>query len=320
MKGLLHLAFFFLFYFQATAQTSFQKYFGGGVPKYISQNQDGSFIAGFDSADSFSVLKLDQCGEAEFYRTFNYLDASGLSSIEADWNGYVIGGRSRGPNSPCVFNAYMVKLDLYGDTLWTDSITCNNEWGTYGGLLLPMVDTNYLFYVYHDGYTSSNFNTFYKLDAQGHILQTYTRGGESLTSSGMVVDSASNFSFVCSNPNVMSSEAQKLDSNMNVLGEMIIYDTSGVIGFESHTICKSNDGGYLIGGIGDSIFIIKSDANLDSLWTRSYGYYNTEAVSIVQDNDSGYVLLFNDSNGDLNLFHINSMGDSIGLVDRKSVV
>ena len=77
---------------------------------------------------------------------------------------------------------------------------------------------------------------------------------------------------------------------------------SRTFGGSNHDYCSSvqqtTDGGYILGGITESygagnydFWLVRADANGDTLWTRTFGgYYEERCYSIQQTTDGGYIL------------------------------
>jgi hypothetical protein len=86
----------------------------------------------------------------------------------------------------------------------------------------------------------------------------------------------------------------------------------------------TSDGGYIMAGgtysfgKGDEdMYVVKLNANGDTLWTKTYGgTEQDEAKSIIQTSDGGYLLTgfsksLGETNGDIYTIKTNSMGDTI---------
>lgn len=94
----------------------------------------------------------------------------------------------------------------------------------------------------------------------------------------------------------------------------------GINSDNGNSVCQTFDGGYIAVGTTASfgasnhsdVYIVKTDSNGDTLWTRAYGgtYYD-EGYSIQQTADSGYIISgFTFSfNEDIYLIKINSSGN-----------
>lgn len=66
---------------------------------------------------------------------------------------------------------------------------------------------------------------------------------------------------------------------------------------DNYAICRTADGGYVLGGSttsfghGGDMWLVKTDAQGDTLWTRTYGgIYNEICYDVRQTSDGGYIL------------------------------
>ena len=95
----------------------------------------------------------------------------------------------------------------------------------------------------------------------------------------------------------------------------------------SSSVQQTSDGGYIIAGWTDSfgpgtpdssnVYLIKTDAAGDTLWTRTYGGTGDDyANSVRQTSDGGYIVAgstssFNAGKGDVYLIKTNAVGDTL---------
>lgn len=92
----------------------------------------------------------------------------------------------------------------------------------------------------------------------------------------------------------------------------------------AYSIEPTSDGGYIIAGGtfsygngGEDMYLVKTDANGDTVWTKTYGgAFDEEAKSVKQTSDGGYILTgtsksFGDINGDILTIKTNSLGDTL---------
>lgn len=295
-------------------QSSFKKHFGGASPKFINQNPDGSYIAGFDSVDYISILKLSPCGDEIFYKSYRVRSANAiLNSIAAYQNGYVVSGTGDDSTGVCLSMAFYIQLDFAGDSITTKWFDCNSEWGSFGGPILATSDSNLIFRYYIDAAGISNYGRIIKTNLTDTIFWTAQGGNDYISPpSSMKFDTLGNLLQVYSNGISGSSNTVKIDSNGQVIATLSIIDTNFVNFYNSHSIAISTDGGILNGGSVDGeTYILKADQNLDSLWTKRFPNYTGEPTNILNDADSGYVLLINNSNQGFDLLYLNSVGDSV---------
>ncbi len=113
----------------------------------------------------------------------------------------------------------------------------------------------------------------------------------------------------------------KADKNGNFLWQKTIGGTDWDFANSMDTVAG---GGFIIAGTTYSYgrgnadgYVIKTDGNGDTLWTKTYGGANDdEFKSVIQTADGNYALAgytksYNDSLGDVWVFRLNTVGDSI---------
>jgi len=93
---------------------------------------------------------------------------------------------------------------------------------------------------------------------------------------------------------------------------------------EGHSICQTSDGGYVIvgrttsfGAGGSDIWMLKADANGDTIWSRTFGNsFSNGCGNVQQTSDNGYIIIgskeiTNFGPRNLWLIKTNSVGDTI---------
>jgi hypothetical protein len=91
---------------------------------------------------------------------------------------------------------------------------------------------------------------------------------------------------------------------------------------EGYSASQTSDGGYIIAGTiysagDDDIYLVKTDAMGDTLWTKTYGSINDESCySIRQTSDGGYILagtigIIGQSYTDMYVVKTNTTGDTV---------
>ncbi len=102
------------------------------------------------------------------------------------------------------------------------------------------------------------------------------------------------------------------------IGDTVWTKTFGGINSEQgYSVQKTADGGYIIAGGTSSfgagsvdVYLIKTDNNGDTLWTKTIGGTDYDyAYSIKQTTDSGYIIV--GTNGNVLLIKTNSIGDTL---------
>jgi hypothetical protein len=187
------------------------------------------------------------------------------------------------------------------------------------------------------GYIISGFSTnlgagnqdvyLIKTDSNGDTLWTKTFGGISSEWGNSVlqtIDSGYIISGYTHSFGFLNSEVYLVKTD--ALGNLLWTKTFGTANQDySYSIQQTTDAGYIITGYFDSsgsiggndVFLIKTDVNGDSLWTKSFGGMdNDEGQFVQQTTDGGYILTgttssFGAGTYDIYLIKTDSSGDTI---------
>jgi hypothetical protein len=155
------------------------------------------------------------------------------------------------------------------------------------------------------GYTyffgAASFDIFLiKTDANGNVQWAKTYGGTSYdwdysvqqTSDGGYIVAGWTWSFGAGYDDIFLI---KTDTN----GNIIWAKTYGGTGYEkAFSVQQTSDGGYIVAGStssfgvgGGDLFLIKTDANGNVIWAKTYGgTYDDLAYSVQQTSDGGYIV------------------------------
>ena len=179
---------------------------------------------------------------------------------------------------------------------------------TYGGIsddyassVQRTPDGGYIVAGYTDSFGAGSDNIFLiKTDANGNVQWAKTYGGTNndyaysfqQTSDGGYIVAGRTNSF---GAGVYDPFLIKTDAN----GNLQWAKTYGRTGWdEAYSVQQTSDGGYIVAGYTDSfgavnwdVFLIKTDANGDVQWAKTYGGTNDEwAESVQQTSDGGYIV------------------------------
>lgn len=255
--------------------------YGGSAIDYaysVALTGDGGYIlAGFTESfgaggrDGYAI-KTDSLGDTVWTQTTGGTDWDELFSVSpCDDGGSILAGytESFGPGGAAM---YLVKSNAAGDTLWT---------GTYGGL--------------GDDYAYSAIST----TDGGFVLAGYT------TSFGAVGHDM----YMVKTDSIGDTEWTRM--------------YGGLGNDRASSIAQTSDGGYILAGattsfgVGGEVYLVKTDASGDTLWTRTYGgSANDYARSVTQTVDGGYILgaesrSFGGTDEDVYLIKTDSQGDTL---------
>lgn len=330
IKQILSLTAIFLSFY-LSAQTSFEKYYGGAASDYgfeIKQTSDGGYItAGPTTANGYDyyVVKTNSEGDTLWTRTFGGSDEDWAYSVEeTNDGGYAIFGwtKSYGSTGP---DFYLIKLDIDGNTLWTKLF---EEGGSeYGYTMHETSDGGFALVGSQCSLGPCNFNVFFvKADSNGDTLWTRVYGGDQ-NESGMdfiqTLDGGYAIGGYTASFGAGSKDFYlvKTDSNGDTLWTKTY---GGANDDEAESIRQTADGGYIMFGTTKSFgagssdyYLIKTDSNGDTLWTRTYGGTGSDkGFTVQQTNDGGYILMGQSQSyaptvSAFYLIKTNSLGDTL---------
>jgi hypothetical protein len=222
----------------------------------------------------------------------------GYSVQQTNDNGYIITGSTKSFGADG-FDVWLIKTDENGDTLWTK--TYGGTGYDYGLSVHQTTDNGYII----AGGTSSfgaGIIDFYliKTDENGDTLWTKTYGGTDYdygramqqTTDGGYIITGNTWSFGAGASDVY---LVKTDENGDTLWTKTYGGISEDYGF---SVQQTTDNGYIITGYTMSfgtaysyVYLIKTDENGDTLWTKTYGVgAGNYGYSVQQTTDNGYII------------------------------
>jgi uncharacterized delta-60 repeat protein len=179
---------------------------------------------------------------------------------------------------------------------------------TYGGTSDEMTsfvqqtsDGGYIVAGYTYSFGAGDYDIFLiKTDANGNIQWAKTYGGDSYdyaysvqqTSDGGYIVAGYTYSFGAGDYDIFLI---KTDANGNIQWAKTYGGTDDE---EVSSVQQTSDGGYIVAGLtrsfgagGDDIFLIKTDANGNIRWAKTFGgTYSDRATSVQQTSDGGYIV------------------------------
>ena len=246
-------------------------------------------------------------------------DDFGLSVQQTIDRGYIVVGstKSFGAGGSDV---WLIKADLNGDTLWTKVFGGDNS--DEGRFVQQTSDSGYIVISTTHSF-GAGFGDIWliKTDANGDTLWTKTFGGVGDESANLIQQTSDNGYIIIGNPGNYDVWLIKTDSD----GDSLWTKTLGGIGEDwCRSIQQTFDDGYIIAGstIGYGtgiidVWLIKTDANGDPLWTKTFGGSDVDWGSWARQTlDGGYILTgytesFGAGNRDLWLIKTNANGDTL---------
>jgi len=270
----------------------------------VQQTTDGGYIlAGFTLSDFelsivFYLVKTDANGDTLWTRTYGgALEEIAKSVRQTSDGGYIVAGMTSSFGGG-YYDAYLVRTDANGDTLWTrayggtepDYAYCVRQ-TTDGGLIVS-------------GETSS-FGVrgcdawLLKTDANGDTLWTRTFDAVERERFHSVQQTSDGCYILTGFTGIWGGDNDVYLVKTDAKGDTLWTRTYGGDDWDaSYSVQQTTDGGYIVGGctesfalgFGTDLYLLKTDANGDTLWTRTYGGRREEiGQSVQQTTDGGYI-------------------------------
>jgi len=246
--------------------------------------------------------------------------------------GYVIigGTKSFGPGP--YSNAWLLRLDSFGDTIFTKIYTGDNSLG--GSSIVETYDSCFIFcgikYTTNGG---DNDVWVVKIDSHGDTIWTKTFGNSMYYEHGLVIQNTIDGGYAILSQRYRPA-IQKKDLwfiKINDIGDSLWTRNYSKYDWDyGNDFLQTRDEGYLIVGSTDQdfsinyasdIWLIKTNKYGDTTFTKTYGLETTDeyCYSIDTTDDNGYILTgtiyYNDStsynSSDMLLIRINEFGDTL---------
>jgi len=321
-----------------SAQITFEKTYGRineEVGTAVKQTTDGGYIiAGY--TNSFSkvycayLIKTDEYGDTTWTKRFcGTADQTINSVVQTKDGGYVLCGVRIGSVGWGTNGVYVLKTDANGDSLWAKNLNVTPALLAVGYSIQQTVDEGFIITGWIDSINTPAYSDILliKLDRNGNVdwEQSY---GSWLGDYGFDVKQTFDRGFIVtgytSSVGTGTDDAylMKVDSNGNT---QWLKTYGGNYLEQGVCVQQTADSGYIIAGSCSSFgsnynnaYLIKTDANGDTIWTRAYTHQGKEEASYVeQTNDGGYIVVGYSSQSNqssktqIYLMRVNENGDVI---------
>jgi hypothetical protein len=313
----------------AFAQQRWERSYGGrndDVGYSVQQTSDGGYvIAGQTSsfgAGGWDVwlIKTNAFGDTLWTRAYGGagFDAGYYVQQTQDGGYIVAGGTFSFGNGNQV---YLIKTNALGDTLWTK---------TYGGAgdevglsVQQTSDTGYIVAGTSNSFGKRTQVYLIKTNSAGNTLWTRTFGGVGEDQGWPVQKTTDNGYIVTGGTKSFGNGYQVYLIKTNASGATLWSRTYGGRGTEwGHSVQQTLDGGYIVAGYttsfgkGEQVYVIKTNAHGDTLWTRTYGGTGSDhGWSVQQTSDGGYIVAGKTGSfvnaGQVYLIKTNASGDTL---------
>ena len=287
---------------------SWEQTYGGidaDLGSSVQQTSDsGYIITGW--TNSFGIgqqdvwlIKTDGNGNEQWTKTFGgtYTD-EGFSIQQTNDGGYIITG-----SKVTVLNGYsdlyLIKTDGNGNEQWTKTFGGSRSDGGYS--VQQTDDGGYVITGYY-----SDLKQIYvyliRTDENGNEQWSKTFGNQQVESSGHTVQQSSDGGFI-----IVGRTYSIINESFDIYliktdgsgNEQWTKSLGGINHVEGFSLDITSNDEYIICGnkrnsvIGDSdIYLMKTDGNGDSLWTKTFGGNQFElSYSVKETTDNGYIIL-----------------------------
>jgi hypothetical protein len=262
----------------------------------VQQTQDGGYIvAGYtnsfgDAYGDVYLIKTNPLGDTLWARTYGGTGIEeGYSVQQTTDGGYIIAGVNI-PYGSIYDNIYLIKTNDAGDTLWTRTYSGTGTDSKYGYSVQQTSDGGYIVA------GETHFQVYLiKTNALGDTLWSKTYGGNY----GYSVQQTSEGGYIVAGGTYSVGDSDQVYLiKTNTSGDPLWTRTYGGIHNDyGYSVRQTSDGGYIVAGttyaFGNltQVYLIKTNAFGDTLWTKTYGGGGHEAGnSAQQTTDGGYIV------------------------------
>ncbi|MEO0205355.1 MAG: hypothetical protein ABIL22_01620, partial [candidate division WOR-3 bacterium] len=230
-------------------------------------------------------------------------------------NCYVIAGATNSYGAGG-YDVYLIKIDTTGGIVWEK--TYGGSGDDYGYSVRTMNDGGFIIAGMTKSFGDENGDLYLiKVDAQGNLVWQKNYGGAYADYGYDLTISPDGYAItgMTGSSGAGSGDVWLLKTNFN--GDTVWTKTFGGIDLEcGNSIQLCNDNGYIITGYtyslganGD-VYLVKTDANGEVLWTRNYGGNGQDMGNMVKETaDNGYVVV--GGNGNVYVLKIDNSGNRV---------
>lgn len=228
--------------------------------------------------------------------------AGGTGGQQTSDGGYILIGYSM-PTQTSGYGVELVKTDSNGDTVWTKLFE-KGQFHRHGHCVIQTNDGGYMITGYATDTINmqSSFLQAIKTDANGDTIWTRSYRTSGWTDGHFGRQTTDGGYIFCGRLGDTISNGMCLirtNANGDTLWTRIGKSPNSFSW--ANCVLQTNDGGFIVSGrtgsspnnVNEKAFLIKTDANGDTVWTRTYfGLYSnwTMGYDVVQTDDGGFAL------------------------------
>jgi hypothetical protein len=297
----------FLLKTDANGNIIWAKTYGGAYDDYalsVQQTSDGGYIvagytASFGVGGDVLLIKTDAFGNLQWAKTYGGTISDWAESVQQTSDGgYILAGTtiSFGAGDDDIF---LIKTDANGNVQWAK--TYGGTYSDYAYSVQQTFDGGYIVAGVTVSFGAGWPDVFLiKTDANGDTVWAKTYGGTNYddafsvqqTFDGGYIVAGRTWSFGAGWPDVFLIKT-------DAFGNLQWAKTYGGTGQDGAlSVQQTSDGGYIVAGYTASfgagsfdVFLIKTDANGDTIWDKTYGGTNSDnALHVQRTSDGGYIV------------------------------
>jgi len=270
----------------------------------VRQTQDGGFIvAGCTRSvgEGFGavwLVRFSPEGDTVWTRTFGTTQGGEGTSVQQTLDGgYVVAGYTYNPGSGSI-DFWLVRTDANGDSVWTRA---------YGGAdddrassVQQTIDGGYVIAGATLSFGAGNWDVWLvKTDTAGEMVWCKTYGGTSCDWGYSVQQTSDGGYAIAGTTYSGGAGGRPWLIRTNADGDTVwtrAFDRGTYS--EGRSLQQTGDGGFIVSGFtecgspgGEDVWLIKTDADGDTMWTRTFGGADNEwGNSVQQTQDGGYII------------------------------
>jgi hypothetical protein len=273
----------------------------------ILETSDGFIMAGYavttlgPARTDVYLVKINSQGDTMWTNTIGGPRSESAFDMEATSDGgFIIGGQAEDNTGQMYY--YLVKTNSMGDSLWAHKYGISNEERAYGKAVKQTWDGGFIITGYVDDYTigpGTGYIYLVKTDNMGGVEWTESYDWPDFELAYDLEEISDGYVLVGRTSSLGAGGSDAYMMKINGPGAPLWIKTYGDSSTENaYSVEKTSDGGFIISGTtyskgagsGD-FYLIKTDANGDTMWTRTFGgSHREEAYDVKQTADGGYVL------------------------------
>ncbi|MDD2890431.1 MAG: T9SS type A sorting domain-containing protein [bacterium] len=208
--------------------------------------------------------------------------------------GYILAGYTESQGAGMT-DGWLIKTDTFGIPIWNKTFGGTDSDCIYS--VTKTMDSGYIMTGYTKSFGAGGSDVwFIKTDASGDTIWTRTYGDSNNECAYSIINAIdSGYVAIGTRNSGKYAWLLKVNTNGDTLWTKIFqrYGRGRCV----QPTYDTYDSGYIITGYSDSLvyaktasWLIKIDANGDTLWTKAFGTYNCRLYSVIQTKDIGYIM------------------------------